>query len=292
MPRLAPACKGAAAARLKSNTVPGIDRVVLPPRQELHSRRIGHHLHTPLARSLRYWITICVRNWQSLQFFPYLFFGYGLVRIEGGQANLNGWHASFDCLAVSVRARIQAKILRFETGNLRDHKSVGDGIGEARVMFGPWYRIYFGKEGRSIVLLLLGGDKPSQADLKFARGFLLAAMEEGIPLQQAVGKAIRAMGIKEFGAMIGIDSPNLLRAINPRHNPTQATIKCLLALELHMGSPDGAPAFPTVNGFLCLRRIVSAALEGAVASGELRRLSIDAARFRCAGTPGRGAPTR
>ena len=66
-------------------------------------------------------------------------------------------------LDIATRARIQARIFRFETGNLGDHKSVGGGVWEARFIFGPGYRIYFGKEGRSIILLLLGGDKSSQA---------------------------------------------------------------------------------------------------------------------------------
>jgi putative addiction module killer protein len=68
-----------------------------------------------------------------------------------------------DSLAILVKARIQARVLRFEAGNLGDHKSVAGGVWEARMMFGPGYRIYFGKEARSIILLLLGGDKSSQA---------------------------------------------------------------------------------------------------------------------------------
>ena len=66
-------------------------------------------------------------------------------------------------------------------------------------------------------------------DPEFAREFLLAAAEEGVSLQQALGKVIRAMGVNEFAAKIDMASPNLLRTINPRHNPTQATINRLLA---------------------------------------------------------------
>jgi DNA-binding phage protein len=59
---------------------------------------------------------------------------------------------------------------------------------------------------------------------EFAREFLLAAVDEGLPLQLALGKAIRAFSIKEFAARIRMASPNLLRAIDLQHNPTQATI--------------------------------------------------------------------
>ena len=60
----------------------------------------------------------------------------------------------------------------FETGNLGDHHSVGDGVWEARCDFGPGYRIYFGKAGSAIVLLLLGGDKSTQrADIRRAREY-------------------------------------------------------------------------------------------------------------------------
>ncbi|HKU44454.1 MAG TPA: hypothetical protein VJR89_40115 [Polyangiales bacterium] len=63
---------------------------------------------------------------------------------------------------------------------------------------------------------------------KFAREFLTAAVEEGVPLQEALGKVIRAIGVKEFAARIGMPSPNLLRAINPKHNPTQETLERLI----------------------------------------------------------------
>lgn len=63
---------------------------------------------------------------------------------------------------------------------------------------------------------------------EFAQEFLLAAIDEGVPVQQALGKVIRAMGVKEFAAKIRMASPNLLRAIHPRHNPTQATLNRLL----------------------------------------------------------------
>jgi putative addiction module killer protein len=57
-------------------------------------------------------------------------------------------------------------------GNLGDHKSVGAGVWEARLTFGPGDRLYFGKQGESIIVLLLGGAKASQArDIRRAQGF-------------------------------------------------------------------------------------------------------------------------
>ena len=77
-----------------------------------------------------------------------------------------------DSLTKAVRARTQARVLRFELGNLGDHKHVDEGVWEARVMFGPGYRIYFGKDGASIIVLLAGGGKGSQAkDIARAQGF-------------------------------------------------------------------------------------------------------------------------
>ena len=80
-------------------------------------------------------------------------------------------------------------------------------------------------------------------DKAFAREFLLAAADEDIPLQVALGKVIRAIGVKEFAASIEMASPNLLRALNPRHNPTQETLNRLLKpFGLRLGlAPLGQP---------------------------------------------------
>ncbi len=54
-------------------------------------------------------------------------------------------------------------------------------------------------------------------DPAFARAFLLASVDEGVELQIALGKVIRAMGVSEFAAKVHMARPNVLRAINPRH---------------------------------------------------------------------------
>jgi DNA-binding phage protein len=65
-------------------------------------------------------------------------------------------------------------------------------------------------------------------DPEFARQFLEAAVEDGVPLKVALAKVIRATGVKEFSDAVGMPSPNVLRAINPKHNPTQETLERLL----------------------------------------------------------------
>ena len=66
-------------------------------------------------------------------------------------------------------------------------------------------------------------------DKKFAQEFVLAALEEGVSLQRILGKIVRSIGVSEYAKKAGMASSNLLRAVHPSHNPTQATLNRLLA---------------------------------------------------------------
>lgn len=59
-------------------------------------------------------------------------------------------------------ARINARLRRVNLGNFGDAHSVGDGVYELRMHYGPGYRVYFLREGETVVILLCGGDKDSQ----------------------------------------------------------------------------------------------------------------------------------
>ncbi len=68
-----------------------------------------------------------------------------------------------------ARARIDARIRRLSLGNPGDVKPVGEGVSELRIDYGPGYRIYFVQRGQTVVILLAGGDKRTQArDIKVA----------------------------------------------------------------------------------------------------------------------------
>jgi putative addiction module killer protein len=69
-----------------------------------------------------------------------------------------------------ARRRIQARIDRLEIGNPGDVKPVGDGVSEMRIDYGPGYRVYFVQRGRTLIVLLAGGDKGTQErDIAAAR---------------------------------------------------------------------------------------------------------------------------
>ncbi len=68
-----------------------------------------------------------------------------------------------------ARARVQVRIERLGTGNAGDAKSVGEGVSEMRIDYGPGYRVYFTKRGSEVIVLLAGGDKRTQdADIRTA----------------------------------------------------------------------------------------------------------------------------
>ena len=59
---------------------------------------------------------------------------------------------------IRARARILVRIERLAAGNPGDVKSVGEGVSELRIDYGPGYRVYYKKQGQKVVILLAGGD--------------------------------------------------------------------------------------------------------------------------------------
>jgi putative addiction module killer protein len=76
-----------------------------------------------------------------------------------GESPFAEWFAE---LEVAASARIVRALARIEQGNLSNVKGVGEGVLEYRIDFGPGYRIYFGQDGETIVVLLTGGTKKRQ----------------------------------------------------------------------------------------------------------------------------------
>jgi putative addiction module killer protein len=68
----------------------------------------------------------------------------------------------FDMLDAVTAARIAVGVTRLEQGNFSRTKGIGGGVLELKFEFGPGYRVYFGRDGDSLVLLLAGGNKRRQ----------------------------------------------------------------------------------------------------------------------------------
>lgn len=74
---------------------------------------------------------------------------------------------------VQGKVKILARIGRLQAGNPGDTKPVGDGISEMRIDFGPGYRVYYKRTGKTVTVILAGGDKASQdRDIKTAKTLL------------------------------------------------------------------------------------------------------------------------
>ncbi|MEG4498074.1 type II toxin-antitoxin system RelE/ParE family toxin [Microcoleus sp. F10-C6] len=73
---------------------------------------------------------------------------------------------------LKAKFKIDRRLDRVGTGNFGDYRSVGEGVYELRINYGPGYRIYFGQVEETIVLLLIGGDKSTQEqDIRKAKTY-------------------------------------------------------------------------------------------------------------------------
>jgi len=85
---------------------------------------------------------------------------------ETGASPFAHW---FERLNVSAAAKVATALYRLEQGSFSTVNGVGGGVYECKINFGPGYRVYFGKEGEEIVILLGGGSKKRQsADISAA----------------------------------------------------------------------------------------------------------------------------
>jgi putative addiction module killer protein/probable addiction module antidote protein len=153
-------------------------------------------------------------------------------------------------------ARIDTRIRRLSLGNPGDFKSVGDGVCELRVDYGPGYGVYYVQRRELIVILLCGSDKQNQdRDVKAAKkdcegvvnmalettlwdpaenltspeaecAYLEAAFEDGDPalIAAAIGDVARARGMSEIARQAGLTRDTMYKAFRPEGNPTLETL--------------------------------------------------------------------
>ncbi len=88
---------------------------------------------------------------------------------EEGKAPFDDW---FNKLDTAAALKVRTALARTGTGNLGDVKPVGQGVSERRITFGPGYRVYFGQDGDTLVILPCGGTKKRQSkDIEPAKAF-------------------------------------------------------------------------------------------------------------------------
>lgn len=78
---------------------------------------------------------------------------------QRGRSPFAGW---FEGLNAPAAAKVTAAIYQLGVGNWSNIKGVGEGVFERKIDFGPGYRIYFGKDGSSLVIVLGGSSKQRQ----------------------------------------------------------------------------------------------------------------------------------
>jgi len=98
-----------------------------------------------------------------------------LYTAESGKSPFQKWFAGLNSVAT---AKVTIALERLARGNVSNVKAVGAGVSEYKIDFGPGYRIYFGMDGDTLVILLAGGTKRDQ------RGDITAAKERWTDYQQ------------------------------------------------------------------------------------------------------------
>ena len=79
-----------------------------------------------------------------------------------------------------MRSKILTRLDRLKLGNFGDCKTIGDGLAELRIHYGPGIRVYYSKIGNKVILLLCGGDKGSQSkDISKAKEYLKEYQSRG-----------------------------------------------------------------------------------------------------------------
>ena len=79
---------------------------------------------------------------------------------DSGISPFDKW---FNELNAQAAAKVAANLARTASGNFSNSKSISGGVYELRIDFGPGYRVYFGKDGEKIIILLGGGTKKKQS---------------------------------------------------------------------------------------------------------------------------------
>ena len=82
-----------------------------------------------------------------------------MLRLDSGRVPFDSWHHKLEMV---LQRRVDARITRLAVGNFGDHKPLGAGVYELRIMKGPGLRVYYGLKGDETVVLIGGGDKASQ----------------------------------------------------------------------------------------------------------------------------------
>jgi putative addiction module killer protein len=92
-----------------------------------------------------------------------------IYKTADGRAPFSEW---MDLETEPALGKVMARLKRVQLGNLGDHRGVGEGVYELRIDFGSGYRVYFGEDGKRLIVLLIGGTKKTQTrDIETAKRY-------------------------------------------------------------------------------------------------------------------------